>query len=89
MLAVTSSLEDIALLLTEREGGLKTFTGKTALMYAAERNMIRLVDTLVDVEAGLKDLQLNTALMLAAISNSSEAAALYYPKRRVSSIEKG
>lgn len=80
MLAVTSSLEDIALLLTEREGGLKTFTGKTALMYAAERNMVRLVDTLVDVEAGLKDLQLNTALMLAAISNSSEAAALLLPK---------
>ncbi|EFO62043.1 Protein 21.1 [Giardia lamblia P15] len=80
MLAITLSLEDIALLLTEREGGLKTFTGKTALMYAAERNMIKLVDALINVEAGLKDLQLNTALMLAAISNSSDAAALLLPK---------
>lgn len=80
MLAIEASLEDIALVLAERESGLKTFTGKTALMYVAEHNMIRLVEPLIDAEACLKDLQLNTALMIAATFNSSEAAALLLPR---------
>lgn len=80
MLAIEASAEDIALVLAEKEGGLKTFTGKTALMYAAEHNMVKLVEPLLDAEAGLKDLQLNTALMTAAIFNSSDTAALLLPK---------
>lgn len=80
MLAIESSSEDIALILAEKESGLKTFTGKTALMYAAEYNMTKLVDPLINSEACLKDLQLNTALMVAATFNNPDTAALLLPK---------
>ena len=94
MLAIEAGNETLALTPQMLSlGGIQDYDGKTALMYAAERNMCSVVEALIELECRVFDYSGKTAAVYAYLAGSLESLsilikheALQYPNNSTPTI---